>query len=249
MKISVTGSSGFIGSRLTILLKEAGHQVIEWDHNIDEKRDIKEWAHEGCDAVVHLAGYANVRKSMEEPEKYWYNNVELSKNLFGLALTAQKQLLGNFRIIYASSSCAKKWWLSPYGTSKKAMELVAPPKSLGMRFTTVYGPGSREDMLVGRIRDNKLKYVTDHIRDFIHVDDVCSAIIKNLDNQSLTGVIDVGTGNGIKINELAKMANVNVPLQDGDPCEAKENVADTEALLKTGWRPKYNIEDYIKEIL
>ena len=249
MKISVTGSRGFIGSRLTELLTDLGHEVIEWDHHINEKRDIKEWNHEGCDAVVHLAGYANVRKSLENPEKYWHNNVELSKNLFHLALKAQKQLLGNFRIIYASSSCAKKWWLSPYGTSKKAMELIAPPRSLGMRFTTVYGPGSREDMLIGRIRDKKLKYVTDHIRDFIHVDDICNAIITNLNDTKLNGVIDVGTGTGVKINELAKTFNIDVPLQDGDQCEAKENVADTEVLLKTGWRPKYNVEEYIKEIL
>ncbi|SVE28277.1 uncharacterized protein METZ01_LOCUS481131, partial [marine metagenome] len=73
--------------------------------------------------------------------------------------------------------------------------------------------------------------------------------ITNLNNTELNGVIDVGTGKGIKINELAKIANVDAPLQDGDPCEAKENVANIESLLAIGWKPKYNIEDYIKEIL
>lgn len=244
MKVSVTGSRGFIGSRLTQLLKDLGHQVIEWDRNINSNRDISMWEPEDCDAVVHLAGYANVRKSLEEPEKYWHNNVELSKRLFRLAS------LYEMRIIYASSSCAKKWWLSPYGTSKRAMESVAPQHSLGMRFTTVYGPGSRDDMLIGRIRDKTLKYVTDHTRDFIHVDDICSAIIKNLDNSQLNGIIDVGTGTGVKIDDLVNSFYENkLPKVNGHPCEAKENVADTEALLKTGWRPKYNIQDYIKDIV
>jgi len=243
MKVSVTGSKGFIGSRLTQLLRDLGHDVIEWDRNISKNRDISMWEPEGCDAVVHLAGYANVRNSLKEPEKYWYNNVELSKRLFNLAS------LYEMRIIYASSSCAKKWWLSPYGTSKKAMEEVAPKRSLGMRFTTVYGPGSRGDMLIGRIRDKTLKYVTNHTRDFIHVDDICNAIIKSLGNSELNGIVDVGTGIGVKINELASSFDINVPLKDGDPCEASENVADIEVLVKTGWRPKYNVKEYIKEIV
>jgi len=243
MIVSVTGSRGFIGSRLTELLKEAGHTVIEWDRNISEERDIEHWRPENCEAVVHLAGYANVRKSLEDPEKYWYNNVELTKQLFYLAH------VNNLKVIYASSSCAKKWWLSPYGTSKKAMELISPPRSLGMRFTTVYGPGSRADMLIGRIRDKNLKYVTDHIRDFIHVDDICSAIIKNLDNDIIGGSIDVGTGTGTKVSDLAKLTGLDLPVQEGDPCEALENVADIGPLSSTGWKPKYNVEDYIREIL
>jgi nucleoside-diphosphate-sugar epimerase len=105
-------------------------------------------------------------------------------------------------------------------------------------------------MLIGRIRDKTLKYVTDHTRDFIHVDDICSAIIKNLDNSQLNGIIDVGTGTGVKIDELVNNFYENkLPKVNGHSCEAKENVADTEALLKTGWRPKYNIQDYIKDIV
>jgi len=243
MKVSVTGSRGFIGSRLVELLKESGHEVVEWDKLISEDHDIANWRPEDCDVLIHLAGLANVRKSLEQPEEYWYTNVELSKSLFFLALSS------NMRVIYASSSCAKRWWLSPYGTSKKAMESIAPPRSLGMRFTTVYGPGSRKDMLIGRIRDNKLEYVTDHTRDFIHVDDVCSAIIKNLNNTILSGVIDVGTGVGTSVQELSQIAGMEVPLKEGEPCEASENVADTRPLLATGWKPKYNVKDYVESII
>lgn len=240
MRISVTGSRGFIGSRLVELLQELGHEVVEWDKVISEERDIENWRPENCDVLVHLAGLANVRKSLEEPEPYWYTNVELSKGIFYLALTS------NMRIIYASSSCAKRWWLSPYGTSKKAMEAIAPPRSLGMRFTTVYGSKSRDDMLLGRIRDKTLEYVTDHIRDFIHVDDVCSAIIKNLNNSMLSGTVDVGTGVGTSVQELSQLAGFDVPLRKGEPCEASENVANTRPLLSTGWKPKYNVKEYVE---
>ena len=150
------------------------------------------------------------------------------------------------RILYASSSCAKQWWLSPYGTSKRAMEAVAPSDSLGMRFTTVYGQNSRKEMLVGRIRDKKLAYVTNHSRDFIHVDDICSAIIKNLDNTVLAGTIDIGTGKSVGVKELAESVGINVPLVPGDTCEAQDNTADITPLLSTGWKPKYDVMEFVK---
>ena len=239
MKINITGSRGFIGSRLVELLKD-DHEIVEYDRNIDEDHDIENWEPDGCEVVVHLAGLANVRKSIEEPKAYWHNNVELSKRLFSLAHRA------NMRILYASSSCAKQWWLSPYGTSKRAMEAVAPSDSLGMRFTTVYGQNSRKEMLVGRIRDKKLAYVTNHSRDFIHVDDICSAIIKNLDNTVLAGTIDVGTGKSVGVKELAESVGINVPLVPGDTCEAQDNTADITPLLSTGWKPKYDVMEFVK---
>ena len=65
MKISVTGSRGFIGSRLVELLTESGHEVVEWDKLISEDHDIANWRPEDCDVLVHLAGLANVRRSLE----------------------------------------------------------------------------------------------------------------------------------------------------------------------------------------
>jgi nucleoside-diphosphate-sugar epimerase len=45
-----------------------------------------------------------------------------------------------------------------------------------MRFTTVYGPGGRGNMMYDLLKDGKAKYVTNHKRDWIHVKDVCRAI-------------------------------------------------------------------------
>ena len=77
MKINITGSRGFIGSRLVELLKD-DHEIVQYDRNIDEDHDIENWEPDGCEVVVHLAGLANVRISIEEPKAYWHTNVELS---------------------------------------------------------------------------------------------------------------------------------------------------------------------------
>ena len=57
------------------------------------------------------------------------------------------------------------------------METIAPHNALGMRFTTVYGPGAREKMLIPRLLRDDVPYINvDHNRDFIHITDLMTAI-------------------------------------------------------------------------
>ena len=91
--------------------------------------------------------------------------------------------------LYASSSAVDdKYWENPYAMSKWVNEQMAPPNSVGMRFTTVYGPDVRPNMMYGLLRDKKATYVTNHKRDWIHVKDVCRAI-RYLASNDITGVI------------------------------------------------------------
>ena len=72
-------------------------------------------------------------------------------------------------------------------------EIMAPPNSIGLRLTTVYGENSRPDMMYRMLEDKTATYVTNHTRDWIHVDDVCRAI-RYLAAHKIRGPISVGTG-------------------------------------------------------
>ena len=166
MDILLTGSSGFIGSNLHQYLKDHHHIIC-----IDSKsgQDLMTCDLPNADIVVHLAGLSGVRQSLDNPTEYWKQNVIVSQRIF--------DKYKDKRILYASSSTAKEPWRNPYAMSKYSMEQIAPTGSLGMRFTTVYGPGAKEDMLIPKILRNAVPYInTNHSRDFIHVEDICSAI-------------------------------------------------------------------------
>ena len=244
MKVVVTGSSGFIGHHLCNSLMNDGYEIERWDKSVE--RDIKDFKLNFDDQyVIHLAAIADVRRSIKYPEEYWLNNVTYTKNI------QQECHEKSVPLIYASSSCAKKWWLSPYGTSKRVTEETARDNQIGLRFTTVYGDGARSSMFMERMRTGNIEYVTKHIRDFIHVSDVVDAI-RLLMNKTMEkslmnydGVYDVGTGEGVVVSELAKIGGYDLPIKEGNDCEAWENIADSERLRNMGWEPKIKAHEWV----
>ena len=130
--------------------------------------------------------------------------------------------------------------------SKYSMEQIAPPNSVGMRFTTVYGPGARETMLIPRILRNDVPYINvNHKRDFIHVDDVISAILLLLHN-TYKGIIDVGTGVSNKLTDIISSVGIEAKGQIGGDNERFDNKADTSILNSFGWKSNIELFDYIK---
>jgi len=134
MNILVTGSCGFIGSHICEKLLKNNFNVIGIDNfnsdiyenkhkynnliilqkyknyynisdNILNDSYIKKYK---PDIIIHLTGYANVRKSNIIPEKFIRNNIEVTTKI----LDEIKQLTYNPLLIYASSS-------SVYGENKK----------------------------------------------------------------------------------------------------------------------------------
>jgi len=242
MNIIVTGAKGFIGSHLVKALKQKKHNVIEWDSNNDSKRkNVKNFYADNAEYVIHLAAYANVRKSLEDPQSYWRNNVENTKYIQDICNVSDIPLL------YASSSCIHQWWLSPYGTTKKVNEITAHAKQTALRFTTVYGEGARDNMFMSKIFNHSLEYATTHLRDFIHISDVVSAILLLMRYTSiLKPAYDIGTGVNNSVNELAELAGYsNLPVLAGDACEAEDNTANITDLKDMGWEPKVSVDQYI----
>ena len=248
MKILLTGSSGFIGSNLYEYLKDR-YTIIGIDNKegrFREKNELLTCELPDVDIVIHLAGLSGVRQSLDNPTEYWKQNVIVSQRIF--------DHYKDKRILYASSSTAKEPWRNPYAMSKYSMEQIAPPGSLGMRFTTVYGPGAKEDMLIPKILRNDVPYINiNHTRDFIHVEDICSAIYSLLTHNNITafpnatGVIDIGTGITNKLTDIINHFGITAEKRIGGHNERKDNKADITTLTTHGWEPQHELMDYIKK--
>lgn len=146
--VLVTGGAGYIGSHTCKILAEAGYEPVTLDNLIYGHRWAVKWGPfvEGdladatllrqviqdyrVEAVVHFAAYAYVGESMQDPGKYFRNNVANTLNLLDAMVT------NGIRPIVFSSTCSTyglperipitedqpQQPLNPYGESKLFVE-------------------------------------------------------------------------------------------------------------------------------
>lgn len=302
MNILVTGSSGFIWFHTSKKLLELGHHVIGVDIENDyyevslkqDRRSILEWyenftfynigiqnitelenvfqSHK-IDKVVHLAGQAWVRYSIENPFAYIESNIVWFHNIINLAAKYQVK---NF--VYASSSSVygnnKKQPfsiedsvdhpISLYAATKKSNELIAhtyshihglPTKWL--RFFTVYGPYSRPDMAMLKfskkiIAGEEIEVYNhgDMKRDFTYIDDIVEGILASLDNTSLYEIFNLGNDNPVNLEYMIDLLekNLAVPVKKKylpmQDGDVPSTWSDIEySKQKLHWTPKTSLED------
>ena len=239
MRVLVTGHKGFIGRNVFLDWQQTlGVNNVD---GIDRPDDIDSFSGGDYNLVIHLAAYADIRDSLENQQLYYENNVVKAKKLFEWCRDT------NTRLLYASSSAVEEdYWSNPYAMTKWINEVMAPPNSVGMRFTTVYGPDSRPNMMYRMLEDKTAKYVTNHKRDWIHVNDVCRAI-HYLASSSITGPVTIGTGKSVSVRALAEaMGMGHLPVKEDTPGERLDNEADVSRLSKIGWFPTIDIFDTIR---
>jgi UDP-glucose 4-epimerase len=125
MNIFVTGGAGYIGSAATRILLEAGHQVTVYDSLVtgyraaipsdahfiqadlaQQEKLLESLAGEKYDAVMHFAAFIEAGESMQDPGKYFRNNVALSVNLIEACARAgvMRFVLSSTAAVYASSN-------------------------------------------------------------------------------------------------------------------------------------------------
>ncbi len=212
-------------------------------------KDICIEACKEVDAVVHLAAHAGVVPSVEDPYFDFEVNILGTLNLLHASV---KNKVDKF--IFASSNAPLGDQappmdedkvpapLSPYGASKLACEGYCSAfygsyglKTVALRFSNAYGPFSlhKNSVIAKFLRDSLInREMTiygdgSQTRDFIHVEDLCSAVYicltSNNDQSTVASPINhtnllnskkptskiwgevfhLGTGKGTPITELA----------------------------------------------
>lgn len=146
MTILVTGGAGYIGSHAARALREHGHDVIIYDNLSTGHRsfaqgfeliagDISDqskltMAMKRVDAVMHFAAHAYVGESVENPRKYFRNNVESALLLLNTALDCgvRKFVFSSTCAVYGSptrvpiTEDTPRHPVNPYGISKLFFE-------------------------------------------------------------------------------------------------------------------------------
>jgi len=183
--------------------------------------------------VIHLAAKTSVSESLEDPNKFLDVNSKATRKLFSACVEqdVERVIFASSAAVYGSSDKETKKIgeegtpTSPYAETKLYGEEVARHLSsenttfLCLRFFNVYGPSQKIDgeysavipsFIQSAISGNPIIIHGDggQTRDFIHVSDVCSAIISSLSTPLPNfSVTNVGSGRGISILELAKIVS------------------------------------------
>ncbi len=228
-KILITGTAGFIGFHLAKKLLDKKFQVIGIDgltdyydvnlkldrHKIlskyknfykvefllEDSKKLKGIFEEyKPSTVIHLAGQAGVRFSMQDPKSYVNSNIVSSFNILEmckifkikhLLFSSTSSVYGDstlipFREVYKTDEP-----LSFYAATKKSCEVMMHSYSYlykipitVIRFFTVYGPWGRPDMALFKftksiLNNDEIEIYNngDMRRDFTYIDDLTEGII------------------------------------------------------------------------
>jgi len=243
MRIAITGSNGYIGKRLIEKLKGSGHDILEIDlirqqdyynREVNIKGPKVSWNitttpyHGGLpwcwiqyDCVVHLAALVKVGESVEKPWEYYNTNINGTRNVI--------EAFPGAKFIFASTGAAFDP-TSPYAKSKVVAEDIV--RSLCddytvFRFFNVGGgkPNNPEGLYAAT--QNAIKsgeftiwgddYNTSDgtcVRDYVHVDDICNAIIRAIDKPgSWADYEPLGSGQSYTVKQyMETFLKVNGPL-------------------------------------
>ena len=226
--ILITGNSGYIGSHLTNLLNQkyniigldlATNKATVTNHLQLDIRNLPDLDFE-FDVVIHLAALVKVNESVINPIQYYSTNINGTLKL----LHKIKNKSSNF--IFASTGSAE-YCNNPYGVSKKAaedcVEQFCRDNSINyttFRFYNVIGSsgfsptnpdGLFYNLLQAKQRGVFTIFGSDYnskdgtaVRDYVHVDEICSAIEKAIDAPA-NKIENLGHGQGHTVKEIVEL--------------------------------------------
>src|SRR5690349_12496616 len=261
MRVLVTGGSGFIGSHVVDKLADAGHEPVIYDLRESPHHErgsvetvigdlfdaeVLQGAMEDCDAVVHLAAYADVGIVAEQPvdaeacnargtlavleaaratdTRVVYGSTIWVYGSSGNGVIDEEAPLGLPDHLYTASKLAGEMYCSSYA------ELYDVPCTI-LRFGIPYGPRARPaaviPIFVSKALDgDPLTIAGDGMqtRRFVYVEDLAEGVAATVDRGVPNRVYNLAGDETVTIRELAGIVSelvedteiVHTPGRNGD---------------------------------
>lgn len=281
-RILVTGASGLIGRAVMPPLRRLGYEVVGLSRSGDTElrghllRDPEAAAELAqADTLLHLAWADGPHRMHDIANLNWV--------VATLRLLQAFAANGGRRAVLVGS-CAEYDWSqggrfaeespirprSVYGAAKAATCLAAlgAAGALGISLAWarpffVYGPKEGEGRLLGDLvrgfRQGVPVPCSDgrQRRDYLHVDDLASALAQVTDS-SVEGAVNIGSGRAVEVRELVltavRLAGCDHlvhlgarPRAPGDPDVIEADI--TRLRDETGFRPRFDLESGLAAVL
>jgi UDP-glucose 4-epimerase len=209
-KILITGGAGFVGIHVIVVLQNAGYEVVVIDNfvnssnkniikveQITKKKIIfisgdlssdpileKVFSEHKIYAVIHLAGLRAVRESVEQPLKYYRNNLGITFSLLDamqkhdvkkLIFSSSSTVYGNLNNIPFkpfTEDCPLSP-ISPYASAKMMIEKILTDvynvdKTWNIAIVRYFNPiGAHESGLIGDRIDGPASSLLSHIAEVV----------------------------------------------------------------------------------
>lgn len=257
--IMVTGAAGFIGSHLCERLLKNGYNITAID-NFDpfydkaiKLRNLTEAAinfhtiqnidirnmfimrnfmkDKEIECVIHLAGLAGVRPSIEQPLRFWDNNCMGTMSILEamydigvdkLIFASSSSVYGNTYTIPFKEDMNVDEPISPYAATKRSCEIMINNywqlyklSNICLRFFTVYGPRQRPDLAIHKfakliMKDKPIPFYGNGTtsRDYTYITDIIDGVmgaVNLIDKEHCNHIINLGEGNAISLNNLVHL--------------------------------------------
>jgi dTDP-glucose 4,6-dehydratase len=231
-----------------------------------------------CDIVVHFAAESHVERSITDPNEFIRSNVLGTSVLLNCARDASidefvymstDEVYGSIESgEFVEEDCFSP--SSPYAASKAGADHLVqshyttydqPVKTI--RCTNNYGPYQNPEKLIPLFITNLLEDESvplygsgDNVRDWIHVQDTCTAILTVLEQGNVGEVYNVA---GQQHRSNIKITNQIIDILDKDdsyidhvedrPGHDFRYAVDDSKLRLLGWKPNYQFEEGLADTI
>jgi dTDP-glucose 4,6-dehydratase len=256
----------------------ANHTFVKAD--ITDAQAIDQIMQQGIDVIVNFAAESHVDRSILEPEVFVKTNVLGTQVLldaakkYGVTKFVQVSTDEVYGTLGETGLFTEETPLqpnSPYSASKAGGDLMvrAYHETFGLpvnitRCSNNYGPYQFPEKLIPlmisrALSDQQLPVYGDglNIRDWLYVEDHCSAIDLVIHQGKIGEVYNIG-GNNERTNvhivktilaELGKPESLITYVEDRPGHDRRYGIDPTKTMTELGWKPKHSFETGIKETI